>query len=150
MKLLKHILFDECKKLVRQRIEAARKGIEELQEAANEETKSSAGDKYETGRAMMQLEKDKYAAQLVETMKLEKVLSLVNPDKEETTAGLGSLVATNQGTYFLTIPLGRINIDGKDYYLLSPASPIGTLLKHKKKGDTFDFNGRKYEVKGVW
>ena len=43
------------------------------QESANAEEKSSAGDKYETGRAMMQIERDKAAQQLNESMKLEIV-----------------------------------------------------------------------------
>ena len=39
-----------------QDITALEQDVRDLQLSANEETKSSAGDKYETGRAMIQIE----------------------------------------------------------------------------------------------
>lgn len=149
MNPLKRILFDECVKQIQQRIATAKKGMKELQDAANEETKSSAGDKYETGRAMMQQEKDKYAAQLAEALRLENALSRLNPERENEVAGPGSLIITNQGNFYLGIPLGKVHAGGQDFYTLSPASPIGKLMQGARKGSSFDFNGRKYEVREV-
>ena len=48
------------------------------QEAANEEGKSSVGDKYETGRAMMQIERDKAAQQLDEALKLKNIIDQIS------------------------------------------------------------------------
>lgn len=143
---IKKALFEECCKAVAQKKAAAKRNMEELQEDANNETKSSAGDKYETGRAMMHLEKDKYAAQLTEALKWEKVLAGINLDTKPEKAGLGSLVFTNQGIYFLSIVWGKITIHAEDYFVISLASPIGMQLKGKKTGDQFVFKGRKFEV----
>ena len=73
---LKHSLLHKCHEFVESRISNARNALDEAQQAANEETKSSAGDKYNTERAMMQIERDKHAAQLVEAQKLQKALYL--------------------------------------------------------------------------
>ena len=49
-------LYKKCVQIIENQILLAQQGIENAQQAANEETKSSAGDKYETTRAMMQIE----------------------------------------------------------------------------------------------
>lgn len=84
------------------------KAIEHAQLAANEETKSSAGDKYETGRAMMQLEIEKQSVQLAEAMKLKHVLSQINPEKTTETIQSGSLVFTDQGNFYISISAGKL------------------------------------------
>jgi hypothetical protein len=55
--------------VVHQRIASAEEAIRMAQESANQEGKSSAGDKYETGRAMAQLEIEKASGQLAEANK---------------------------------------------------------------------------------
>src|ERR1700736_1647953 len=55
--------------LIGERMAAAKEAMEQAQEAANSEEKSSAGDKYETGRAMGHLQKDMHARQLAESVK---------------------------------------------------------------------------------
>ena len=72
------------------------------QEAANEESKSSAGDKYETGRAMMQIERDNAAAQLDEALKLKKTLSLISASENHHVISLGSIVITKTFKAFIS------------------------------------------------
>src|SRR6202000_329842 len=55
--------------LISQRIATANDAMQQAQQAANSEEKSSAGDKYETGRAMGHLQKDMHARQLAESLK---------------------------------------------------------------------------------
>ena len=54
-------LLQKCTEFVSQKIKTIEHSILELRLAANSETKSSVGDKYETGRAMIQLEIEKNA-----------------------------------------------------------------------------------------
>jgi transcription elongation GreA/GreB family factor len=42
-----------------------------------------------------------------------------------------------------------LHIDGKTIFAISPASPIGKLLLEKKKGNGFEFNGKKYQIESV-
>lgn len=143
---IKTILYNRCLEVVQERIVAAQKAMDEAQAAANENTKSSAGDKYETGRAMMQLERDKAAAHLATAMQLSKDLDALSPEKTHQTISPGSLVRTTNGHFFVAAPLGKISLHGIDYWAISAYSPVGKLLMGKETGDKVSFNGREFEV----
>lgn len=131
------------------RISSAEDAIQNAQLSANEETKSSAGDKYETGRAMAQLEIEKNTVQLNESKKLLNALEQIKEDGSNKMIQVGSLAITNQGNYYLAISAGKFTINGIDYFAISPAAPVGKLLNGRVKGDHFDFNGRKFVVEDV-
>ena len=137
---LKKKLIAYCKDWVTERISVAQVAMDHAQAAANEEGKSSAGDKYETGRAMMQIERDKAAHQLAEALKLKQLvdglLEFGNPDEVR----VGTIVQTTHYHFFVAISVGKISLDGIDYLLISPQSPIGKLLLSKKPGDSIIFN----------
>ena len=146
---IKKAIHDHCAAFVQQRIDNARKAMEAAQEAANEESKSSAGDKYETGRAMMQLERDRYAAQLAEAMALQKQLSLIQIEKSHEVVQPGSLVYTSQGNYFIAISAGKVVVDQQDFIAVSLASPIGNQLHRHKAGDELFFNNKSLKIEKV-
>lgn len=123
--------------------------MEAAQESANTESKSSAGDKYETGRAMAQLDRDRYAQQLAEALRLDQDLARINIDRAYSTIQPGSLVLTSRGVFFVSISAGKLLVDGHDYIAVSPASPIATALAGKKAGDTVVFNKVTYQVLDV-
>ena len=146
---IKQQLFDHCEQYVNQKITTAQQAIEAAQKAANEETKSSVGDKYETGRAMMQLEKEKYASQLNEGLKLQKVLTQITPQASHQTVGLGSLIVTPQANYYIAISAGKVIIDQQSYFTISLASPIGQVLQGAQEGDTITFRNQKLTITNV-
>ena len=61
---IKQQLYKHCQEFVNQKLDTIQKTILSNKEALNSETKSSAGDKHETGRAMLQLEMEKAGQQL--------------------------------------------------------------------------------------
>lgn len=123
--------------------------MEAAQEAANSESKSSAGDKYETGRAMAQLERDRHAQLLAEAQKIERELTQLNVDKTYETVQPGSLVVTNRGLFFISIGAGKLTVDGVDYFAVSAASPIASALVGRKAKETITFNKMVYQVMEV-
>ncbi|UFH56428.1 3-oxoacyl-ACP synthase [Spirosoma sp. KNUC1025] len=146
---LKQLLHQACQTYVQQRIDTARQAMEAAQEAANSESKSSAGDKYETGRAMAQLERDRHAQLLGEALKLNQDLSRLNIDKTYDTVQPGSLVTTNRGTFFISISAGKLQLEGKDYFAVSPASPIAVALAGHKTGDLVAANKQMYQLLNI-
>lgn len=126
--------------LIAERIAMAKSAIANAQEAANSEGKSSAGDKYETGRAMGHLEKDMYSRQLAENIKELDKLQKVNTDTIYTTAQTGAFVKCQDHSFFIAAGLGKQQIDDQTIFFLSPYAPLATLLLHKKAGDSFLFN----------
>ncbi|WP_461095040.1 3-oxoacyl-ACP synthase [Spirosoma gilvum] len=146
----KEALFALCESYVAQRIDTARQAMEAAQEAANSESKSSAGDKYETGRAMAQLERDRHAQLLAEALKVERDLKQLQLEKTYESVQLGSVVVTNRGLFFISIGAGKLNLDGKDYFAVSPASPISSALAGRKAGDSVTFNKLSYQILEVY
>jgi hypothetical protein len=126
--------------LITERIAMAKSAIANAQEAANSEDKSSAGDKYETGRAMGHLEKDMYARQQAENIKELDKLQKVNTDIIYTTAQTGAFVRCANYSFFIAAGLGKQLINNQTIFFLSPDAPLAKLLLHKKAGDHFLFN----------
>lgn len=139
---IKELLFEKCQKYADSRISHAKEAMHAAQQAANEEMKSSAGDKYNTERAVMQLERDKNAKQLAEALKLSKALDLISNKKHFDSVELGCLVETSNGNYFIAISIGKVDIDGYTAYAISPTSPLGQQLLGKVEGDQAIFNNK--------
>lgn len=139
---VKEQLYEECKKFLYGRLNTVIERISNIQESLQSETKSSAGDKHETGRAMLQLEREKAGNQLADIEKQQELFSRVTIDASSEVARLGSLITTDNGTYFLAISVGAIIINTNTYYAISPSSPIGKILLGKKENDVLTFNNK--------
>jgi hypothetical protein len=126
--------------IIEQRIAASKKVIENAQQAANNEEKSSAGDKYETSRAMGHLEKDMHARQLSENMKELAMLHAVNTDIIYTKTAAGVYLQCTNISFFIAAGLGKQIINSEKILFLSPQSPLAKSVMHKKQGDYFLFN----------
>lgn len=143
-------IYNSIIQLLDKKIDSAKTAIEMAKESRDSDTKSSAGDKYETGRAMMQMELEKNEAQRSKNFTLKNELSKIDIEKENTKVEFGSLVITDLGKYFISIGIGKIEIDNDSYYAISLASPVGKQLKDKKTGDSFHFQGKEMVIKGIF
>jgi transcription elongation GreA/GreB family factor len=148
-KSLRQQLLSQCHLVVEQRIAAAQAAIAMAQESANEEGKSSAGDKYETGRAMAQLEIEKASIQLAEANKLMQALEQVPVDPSGPVVKPGSLVITNQGNYFISIAAGRLILGEETWFAISTSSPLGATLIGKREGDVVKLRQKEIKVEKV-
>ncbi len=113
------------------------------------DTKSSAGDKHETGRAMVQQELDKLEEQLSKLLALRQELDRVPLDRVFDRVAFGSLVGTDQGTCFMCIGLGRLEFAGEQCFAISLASPMGQALSDKRPGDTAVLNGKSIVIREI-
>ena len=146
MSELKARLFKLCKEAIDQRIAHAKETLDLAQESANDETKSSAGDKHETGRAMAQLEAEKATNQLNESLELRTSLDRIDPSMVTESVTVGSLVISKTTKFLICVSAGKLELGGTVYFAISPESPIGKLLLGKKKGDSITFNGITHEI----
>jgi len=137
---IKAKLLTACYKYASEKTEYLQRAIRDLQDSANEETKSSAGDKYETGRAMAQLEIEKLAAQLHDVSSLRNTLDKIATRQDETNIMLGSVVQTNNGNYFIAISAGNFVVGGQSYFAVGGHTPLALALKGRKSGDVDEFN----------
>ncbi|WP_317043891.1 3-oxoacyl-ACP synthase [Hymenobacter sp. CRA2] len=138
-----------CLTFVEQRMATCQAAINAAQESANSETKSSAGDKYETGRAMAQNERDRNAVQLHEAKQLLGELQRIDPARDCDAVRPGALVTTSMGRFYVSISAGKLTVDGVDYFAVSAAAPVAQALSGKRAGESATFNGKPVRIEAV-
>jgi hypothetical protein len=146
----KNLLVNHLQKILDARIETVLREIEMAKESRDNETKNSVGDKYETSRTMAQFELEKNNLLLNKTILLKNELSQIDLHKNYHKAEYGSLVLTSTGDYFISIGLGKIEIENKTVYCISLASPIGKVLNNKKAGDVINFQGKPVSITNIF
>jgi hypothetical protein len=136
--------------LIAGRIAAARLAASQAQEAANQEEKSSAGDKYETGRAMGHLQKEMHARQQAEHEREHAALLRVRTDILCAHPLPGAFIQCREIGLFIGAGLGKHSVDGQTILFLSPAAPLAKTLLDKKSGDEFSFNSRTLRIEDLF
>ncbi len=143
-------LYEKCKNIIEDRIAAIRMAMNDAQASANSEEKSSAGDKYETSRAMSHLEKDMHAKQLSASMKEIESLLSVDCNQLYIAAQKGSFVTCEKISFFIAAGLGKITFENEIIFLVSPAAPVSKILSGKRARDTIIFNKEEYIIRDVY
>lgn len=146
---LKQKIYFRCLDLVNEKIIEMQNSLIELGEGAKNDSKSSAGDKHETARAMMQIEQEKIGKQLNEALEQKNVLKKINALVVSNKITKGSLVKTNKGVLFISAALGKVVIDDITIIALSPQSPLGMKLMGLKINDSTEINGVKYSIESI-
>ena len=141
---------EKAVQILQSRINTSSDAMLEAQQAANEEGKSSVGDKYETSRAMAQIDRDIHARQLETAQKELSFLQQVDINRFCNKVEVGAYVYSNQEKYFFLIGLGPVEIKNEKIVFLSISSPIGKTLLGKKAGDKVTFNGNEILIKEVF
>ncbi|MEJ6777555.1 MAG: 3-oxoacyl-ACP synthase [Crocinitomicaceae bacterium] len=147
--LSKQIAFDAVRKELNGRTSRIQVAFDDLKNALNSESKSTAGDKHETGRAMAQLEQEKLSNQLVQVVNLKEALSKVDPNEYHKVVQYGSLINTSNGTFFFSVGLGKLDINGYDVFCITATTPLGQLLIGKRKGDSIKMNGKSMKILAI-
>ena len=147
--LLKKQVHGYCLALVKEQLDTIQSSLDQLMEAKTNETKSSAGDKYETGMAMIQNQEQLYKRQQVDAKNRWNVLNSVDPSKQNTTVDTGTLIQLSTGWFYIAVAIGKVTIEEQDVFVLSLQSPLGVLLKGKKAKDQISFNGKQITVESV-
>tara|TARA_R110002049_G_scaffold1672_5_gene12691 strand:+ start:511 stop:963 length:453 start_codon:yes stop_codon:yes gene_type:complete len=116
-----------------------------LQEASNADTKSSMGDKYETGRESINQSRGLLEKQKVLLDRNEKMIeqTSVDPFSIVTT---GALVKIPLGWIWIAASIGKITHQDQEVQVVSADSPLVLALKGKRVGDRVAFRGSTTEI----
>ena len=145
MKSSKSQIQANLRSILENTLEEARREYILAKESRDSDTKSSAGDKFETGREMMQREMDKLSALVDNTLNSIAKLDRIADLPASVVISEGSLVETDQETYFISIGYGKLD----SIYAISIESPLGLELKGKKVGDRIEMRGRHITIKSI-
>lgn len=142
----------EILQIIQDKLSAKIENLERLiaeTRASTNETKSSMGDKFETSREMVQQEINTLQIQLNEHVQARNSLKQINTNLHQT-IGLGSLVETDKGLYYIAVSLGQIIFNETKIFVISTESPLGKLLLGKNKEDEISLNNVKQRILKMW
>ena len=142
---LKSKIIEHCTNIFERKLLIINDELKHLSDAIAEDTKSSAGDKYETGREMANLEKEKLHAQALGFKNSLASLSAL-PERISTKVDIGSLIKTNKEWIHVSISLGQLAVDGEKVLVISPLAPLAKLMVNKEKGETITFRNSNYQI----
>lgn len=146
---IKEALYKQCLAFVDNRLLTVKNTMQEIQQSLLSETKSSAGDKHETGRAMLQLEREKVGNQLAEIIKIKENLSRISIENPSDKIHLGSVVYTSKANYYIAISAGVVKVYNTEFYAISPITPIAKLLFGKTINDTISFRTQSFTITAI-
>ena len=102
----------------------------------NSDTKSSAGDKFETSREMAQIEIHKIETEILKTQQF--ITDLFSKDIQ--------FIITDKGAFLISIPFGKLMVSGTEVFCISKTAPITSPLINTKVSASFDYRGVAYNV----
>ena len=143
----------ELIKLINQKLSEKIENFEKLiaeTRASSNDTKSSMGDKYETGREMLQQEINNLQVQLNEVLKQQDFLKTsfdkLRMTKKFDKAEKGAIVKTEKGLFFISVSLGEVTFDNQKIICISPESPLAKAMNGKQKGEVFSLNNMSQKI----
>jgi transcription elongation GreA/GreB family factor len=139
---LKSLILNRLKEIIDEKASIIRTEIQLAHETRDNETKSNVGDKFETTREMMQIEIEKNLIQLNKFEILKNELLKIDVHKTHNKVEYGSMVFTSENKYYISIGLGKIEVNNELVFCISLNSPIGKILLNKKAGEKIIFQGK--------
>jgi len=131
-----------------EKITALQQELSDLAESLRHETKSTAGDKYETARAMLHIEQENRTGQLAVLLQQKAILESLAVKHNSPAAGVqpGSLVQTDKGYMLVATALGKAVIDGHTVFAISADAPLGRQLSGKFAGQWVQLPAARYRI----
>ena len=123
--------------------------LDGIQESIDSETQSTAGDKHDTSRELMQQERNKAAQNLQNQISMDSLVLKLKRITFSCEVRFGSLVLTSVGWFFIGLPLGRIKFEDKDILCISANAPAAKLLESQRVGASIKMNGKNIEILSI-
>lgn len=144
--ILKHLLDHVDKNLAE-----AKARMASLKESLGAESKSSAGDKHETGRAMIHLEQERVQdtvgrlehmrGLLMQRAAQDKVIQRVSP---------GALVETTGPWVLVGVPLGKVQLPDALVLCVGAEAPLAQQWHGAQPGDQVALGPQKLTIQAIY
>jgi len=146
---VKQRLYQHCRQLAVNRVASLADEIGSMRLSVESEGKSTAGDKHETGRAMMHLEEEKLHRQLGEAQQMLAEIDTMNPEMDCERVQKGAFVETDKAKFYVLVSLGKVLFEEQDVFVVSHQSPIVKQMLGFQKAQRFQVNGTEYVIKAI-
>lgn len=146
---LKEKILEACKSEILEKLTILEKELKYLSHDIAQDTKSSAGDKFETSREMANAEIDKLQGQVNSMTKAVTQLNIL-PVSRNSNIGSGTLIKTDKAWIYISVSLGQLKVNGEQVLVISPAAPLSQILMGKKVNEKVTFNKMSYLIKDIY
>ena len=143
----KEKLYSYCIQKQKEKAENAKEAMNETQTAANEY--GPPKDRYDSFRTQLLRKRDLYAQQYEFALNELTILQKINPKEKKQQAEFGAMVFMDKQILFIATGLGKIQLEDKDVFVISPLVPLFHVLKGLKKGDVYTFNKNSFTILDV-
>ncbi len=137
--LNKSDVLDELIKQLTEKLFELKDSLSSAIESRNSETKSSAGDKFETSREMAQVEISKIEKEIVKTQQLITDL----------TSKTSQFIITDKGAFLISIPFGKLMVNSSEVFCISNSAPITKQLVNTEISANFQYRGVAYNILNI-
>ena len=120
--------------------------IRTMTEDAQNDAKSSAGDKHETTLSKMHIEQENLSNKIREALAAKEILKRIDPKRKSEIVGFGSLVRINSIYLFVSTALPKVFIDDYSVLAISEDAPLIKMLWGKKIFDEVTYNGSVFRI----
>lgn len=145
----KSAILESALKIVQQKIARIKAELDDLSQSNAQNTKSTAGDKHDTERAMTHLEIEKLSHQLEQEKSILHDLEKIYPTAQLKAIGSGSLVETSRGYFLIGAACGNVLVDDVAVFCISNHSPLAIQLIGKSVGDSVEVNSNRYAILSI-
>ena len=141
---IKEKLLAKCKQIQLESIRNLKSTMDEAQKSANEY--GAPKDRYDAYRTQMMRKRDMIAQQLQKANEQFELLDRIDTKKKFNNVEFGALVITNKQKLLVSVSLGKVEFEGEEYFVISPAVPFYQAMVGKVAGDEFEFRGNRMRV----
>jgi hypothetical protein len=147
---LKIKIKQACENILTERINLFSQAMALAQESANNQEKSSVGDKHETSRAMSHNEIEMNLSQLTQAKKDLQIVQSLQIESLSDKITQGSCFQIVNQEFFVGVGLGNIHVDNKTVCVISYLSPLFLIAKMKRVGDFVVFKNQEEKITDVF
>jgi hypothetical protein len=98
----------------------------------------------------MMSKRDMFAQQILKINEQIDILRRVDMTKTYTQVRFGAVVITESQRLFVAAGIGKINVEGLEYFVISAMVPFYNAIDGKRVGDTYEFRGKKEKILEVF
>lgn len=131
---------------IQTKTERIKEAISLVEESMRQEGKSTAGDKHNTARANMQLERERLGQSLQQLEHMSVQLNRIPLEESSGPVRAGSLIHTTAGIFYLSIAVDAMVVEDNSYYMVGLSSPLAKAVLGKQQGDSYMLNGREFRI----
>jgi transcription elongation GreA/GreB family factor len=142
-------IYAVCIQQQQQKLKELQNAIDKVQESIVGEDNSTAGNKFETARAMGQEELDRLNQTMNHAIRDMNILNQIDGEKPCDSAQLGALIETTRKKMYMSVGLGKITLGKETVFAISASSPIGQQLMGLEAGEMVSFAGKRETIKSI-